>query len=589
MVPAGPLALHRRMSSTSTDRPDDTLILTGGTVRVDESTTAEAIAVRDGKVVHVGDRRAVTDACPGARESDVSGLVVAPGLIDTHPHLLHFALFEAPLVDIRDARSWADIIDAVRRCAKETPAGQWVMTTPVGDAHFYERRSWRDLPKGALPDAAALDAATTEYPVMIQAWAPRVPNHAAFNSAALAALGIDGDAPDGRGGVTVERDGAGRPTGRVSGAVNNYYNHTHDPHWAATWSRIPFIQPENLPGAMSAAMAHYNSLGVTTIYEGHAMDPEHIGVYAELNRAGALTLRVLAAPEVLGSALTDGSGVPDEDTLAAHLERAAALQGGHGDMFKVDGFTMAPTGPGFNGHLAMREPYRGPFGERTEGHWFIPPRLLGTALRAAAERGLRVNLCGGGLREHDVVLDHLDTLRAEGLLTGDEHWIFQHAIFLDARQARRYAAHGFDMTVSAAFTYGKGDMYRERMGEGVLADLNAFRRMLDAGIKTGAGTDWGPKNPWESMALAVTHTTGKGRSNAGPAQRVGRAEAYALWGRGAAGVLGLPGIGALRPGGHADLVLLDRDPVTCALGELPDTQVTATLVGGRTVAGRLPR
>jgi predicted amidohydrolase YtcJ len=38
--------------------------------------------------------------------------------------------------------------------------------------------------------------------------------------------------------------------------------------------------------------------------------------------------------------------------------------------------------------------------------------------------------------------------------------------------------------------------------------------------------------------------------------------------------------GKLIPGNHADLVVLDRDPVAAAPEELPDVQVVATMLGG---------
>jgi predicted amidohydrolase YtcJ len=565
------------------------VVVTGGTVRLDEDVVVEALAVRDGRVLAAGSREDVRARVPGAAEVDLDGLVVAPGLVDTHPHLLHFGAWAAPLVDVADARDWAGITGAVAARAASAPPGDWIMTTPVGDAHYFVTRSWRDLAEGALPDAAALDAATTAHPVLIQAWAPVVPNHVALNSAGLAALGIDRDTPDRVAGVTVEKDAAGLPTGRLSGAVTNYYN--HDPFWARMWERIPYLQPEAIPGGVLASMAQHSALGTTTVYEGHAMEAEHIGLYRALRGAGALTVRVLAAPEVLGSALP-GHVEPDDRALAAALDQALALLDAphqDDDLLRVRGLTLTPTGPCYNGHLVMRRPYTGPSGEPVSGRWFIPPDLLGRALRAAAARGVRVNLCGGGLGEHDVVLGHLDRMRADGALAGAEGWIFQHAYFLDARQAARYAAHGVRMTVSLGFTHGKGDMIAERLGEDVLADLNPLRRMLDAGIVVGASTDWGPKNGFAAMALAVTHEFGRsGRRNDGPAQRVGRREAYAMWGRRAAEVLGWDGVGDLHPGSHADLVVLDRDPVTCPLEDLPGTRVVATVLGGRTVSGTAP-
>src|SRR4051812_5090604 len=102
--------------------PDNkTTIFTGGTVRIDENTLTEAIAIRDGRVLHFGDRDAVLRNNPGAKEVDITGSVMIPGLIDTHPHMLHFALFRADLVDLRKATSWDYIVRAIRDRAKTTP------------------------------------------------------------------------------------------------------------------------------------------------------------------------------------------------------------------------------------------------------------------------------------------------------------------------------------------------------------------------------------------------------------------------------------------------------------------------------------
>ena len=64
------------------------------------------------------------------------------------------------------------------------------MATPVGEAHYFIRRSWRDLREGRLPTREVLDRASAEHPVIIQAWAPTTPNVLALNSLGLERLGI---------------------------------------------------------------------------------------------------------------------------------------------------------------------------------------------------------------------------------------------------------------------------------------------------------------------------------------------------------------------------------------------------------------
>src|SRR4030095_10919246 len=87
----------------------------------------------------------------------------------------------------------------------------------------------------------------------------------------------------------------GEPTGILHGSVNNYYS--NDPFMNDLLRQIPILDPAAvLPGAI-AAMAAYNRLGVTTVYEGHAMGQPELFAYRALREAGQLTVRVLTALE----------------------------------------------------------------------------------------------------------------------------------------------------------------------------------------------------------------------------------------------------------------------------------------------------
>jgi hypothetical protein len=163
-------------------------------------------------------------------------------------------------------------------------------------------------------------------------------------------------------------------------------------------------------------------------------------------------------------------------------------------------------------------------------------------------------------------------------------WVLQHGYLIREDQARRFAELGFDMTVSMSFTFGKGDMIAERIGPDAIQQLNPLRHLLDAGLTVAGSMDWGPTNPFEQMRLAVTHEMfPSGKSNAGPAQSITRAEALHMWTAAGAKLLDWDGIGTLTPGSHADLAILDRNPITCDLDALPTTRVLRTHVDGRIV------
>ena len=387
-----------------------TTLYLGGRVLVCDGVTpaGEALVVRDGRVAGVGARDAMARlAGRDAETVDVRGATILPGLVDTHPHVMHFGAFAEPLVDIADARSHDEIVARIRECAATTPPGDWIMTTPVGEPHYFIRRSWRDLAEGRLPDRHVLDRAAPHHPVLIQSWAPVIPNVCALNGLALERLRITRDSPDQVEHVWIEKDAQGEPTGILRGAVNNYY--TNDAFMNALLREIPLLQPDAvLPGTVRA-MATYNRLGVTTVYEGHAMGPGEIGVWRMLREQGALTLRVLTALEA------ESYGLPWTHPLSMgefrdHLEAALAMEETSDDLLRHHGVTLSRGGPCWPGFLRMWEPYRDPWGEPTTGVEFVEPEKEQVALDFCAERRLRLNFIGAGYRDHDEFLDRAEAV-----------------------------------------------------------------------------------------------------------------------------------------------------------------------------------
>lgn len=563
------------------------LILESGTIRTMEPGLGcvEAIGIAGGRIRAAGTREAVRAAMgPRVVVVELGGTTVLPGLIDTHPHLLHFSLMEEPLVNIRDATSHAEIVERIAARARITAPGEWIMATPVGEPHFFVSRSWRDLAEGRLPDRRVLDRASRHHPVMIQAWAPVTPNALAFNSLALSRLGLDERTPDRIGDVWIEKDSRGAPTGILTGSVTNYFSSDSFNH--SLWRQIPFVQLDKAFTAVERGMRMYNAQGVTTIYENHGMEAEHIECYRALRQAGALTLRVAVAQEAESYLPWPTPKTTEEFTR--DCEQVAERIELHDDVLRVLGMSFMRDGACWPGTLRMREPYLGPYGQLTEGADYISPERAALTMQICGARGMRLNTIVMGTRAHDDNLAQLEAAAGVFDVRG-LHWLLVHAWFLDPEQTRRYARLGMDVTTSMAFTWGKGKLFRARMNPRVLADLVPLRRILDSGLVVAGGSDWGPKCAFKQIELALTHElAGSHEPNLGPAQRVTRDEALAMWTRYGAHVLGWNDIGTLAPGKHADLIVVDRDPLTCPVECIGEMTVQATLLGGRLVHGALP-
>jgi|GEM_PF-1094750 len=551
---------------------------------------AEAVLVADGRVTAVGSLREMrSQASQGVREIDLEGATLAPGIVDSHPHFMHFAGIDAACVPLYDARDHADIAARIAARARTTPAGEWILTTPVGEPHYFIRRSWRDLPEGRLPDRHALDAAAPDHPVLLQAFAPRIPNVCSMNSMALQRLQLTRDLPDRVDDVWIEKDADGELTGVFRGNVTNYYN--GDSFWLSrVASQLP--RPGDdvwVRGALEGQLVAARR-GVTACFEGHVMEPAHIAAYQQVRDAGQLQLRVLASLEAAQYAFDHGMDLTAQG-VRDNFRRALALRQTSDDTLRVNGMTLSRGGPCWPGFLRIDAPYLDAYGRSTRGHAFVPQSLEREAIAFCLEHGLRLSMVQGGHQDHR---EFLESLQAQRNLSASatQGWVMQHNILIDEATTHRYAELGFHFGTSMSFSWGKGELYRERIGEAALKDLVPLKRLFDSGANVALGSDWGPGSPWEHMALAESHEfAGSGRHNRQSAQPITRQQAFDGWTRNGAALMEWQGLGSIAPGAPADFCVLDRNPLTCAAGELVGTQVLRTVLGGRDIydTGVLPR
>ena len=105
------------------------------------STIAQALAVREGRIVAVGTNDAMQALIGSAtRRIDAGGRTVIPGLIDSHIHAIRAGLTYATEVNWIGARTITEAMDRLRQAAKVRP-GSWVIVAGGwSELQFAEKR-----------------------------------------------------------------------------------------------------------------------------------------------------------------------------------------------------------------------------------------------------------------------------------------------------------------------------------------------------------------------------------------------------------------------------------------------------------------
>ncbi len=504
------------------------------------SAPAEAVALRDERVVAVGAEAECRAAVSNPEVVDCGGRAVIPGLIDAHMHMELTALARQAVA--AETATLQLCLDRVAEAAARTPAGQWI--TGQG----WNQNDWG----GAFPSAVDLDRVAAHHPVYLQVKSA----HAAWvNTHALRLAGVRADTPDPEGG-RIMRDEQGAPTGILLETAMSLVQ-----------NRIPPPTETALADLFEALQADAWRWGLTGV---HDFDGRRsLAAWQELRGRGALGLRVV------------------KTVRAAYLDHVLALglRPGFGDdwirLGQVKVFLDGALGPRT---AWMLEPYEGEPDNR--GVTVTDPEELFDIGRRAASAGFALTVHAIGDRANHEVLNAIERLRGEfGPPRAQPHRI-EHVQVAQSTDLARLGALGAVASMQPLHATSDGPVAERLWGHGRSATAYAWRSVLDAGGVLACGSDSPiePLNPWTGVHAAVTRRRRDGWPGPDgwfPEQRLTVAETLLGYTRGAAVAGGMPGRArGLVPGALADLVVLDRDPFTCDPEALPEITAAATMVGG---------
>ena len=158
----------------------------------DAGDVAEAMAIRDGKILAVGSDAALA-GCASARTKvlDLNGRTVLPGLIDVHTHALEWAMTSMGAqveISYQSVKSIAEIAERVRRRAQTAKPGEWITGFGWDEDKLAERR---------YMTRADMDAVAPNNPVYL---GHRTGHLAIVNSAALRMANVMRASKDPQGG-----------------------------------------------------------------------------------------------------------------------------------------------------------------------------------------------------------------------------------------------------------------------------------------------------------------------------------------------------------------------------------------------------
>ncbi len=560
-------------SAESPSAPD--LVLAHGTILTVDShdTVAQAIAIRDGKVLKVGTDAAVLALVgPKTTVVDLHGRTATPGLIDTHAHMADGGVADVIGIDLSDAKSVAEIVQRVRAKASQLKPGEWVQGRGWDEGKLAEHR---------YVTAFDLDAAAPDNPV----WLEHTTGHyGVANSYALRLGKVSAGTADPPAG-TIDRDGTGAPTGVLKESSQKLVT-----------ALIPAPSPEQWREGIRRILETLHAEGMTAFKDPDDTQPMW-DAYRALLDAGELTAHVC----VLWDA---GASVESAQRALEIIQKLPRPPHSLGDGRLLScGAKIYMDGSGAARTAWSYEEWRKNRTEVDHGNYGYPaedPAVYRQMVRLLHGAGVHVGTHAIGSHAIDWVVDTYAEVLREKPTRGLRHSIIHanfptdHAIETMAILQKNYDSGYPEM--QPPFLWWIGDNYAANLAPEQAQRLEPLKTLLARGVQWTGGSDFfvTPVPARFGLWSAMERETLLGKYGAHPfgtAESVDAHAALRAYTAEAARQLFLEDkIGSLEPGKEADIAVWDRNFYAVAPAEIKQAKCEMTYFHGKLVYGsQLPQ
>ena len=564
------------------DEPADRVYRNGVVFTADgKNPAAEAVAIRDGRIVYVGNNEGVVSFVgPATKVSDLKGGFLMPGLVDGHLHPLEAGLKLRSCSLNYESLTVEELQQRVQACLDKTRSQE-----PDG---WLEVVSWFQesmRPAGVKTSRATLDALKTSRPIIVRS---SFGHTVLANSRALELAKFSKATRDPAGGK-IWRDAEGNPNGLLEDSAYKVFSEL-----------VPKPTDEENISAAKAAQEALNRQGVTSFLDADAAG-EDMAAFSAVQAAGQLTVRAHFAPLI---------AVPGSDPAGAVAKVVAykkrydqgAIKAQPGVTVRnaklfLDGVIAAPALTG-----AVLEPYRVNSGTPENPHWvegqsrgpavYFPPQALAEILAGLGRAGIDPHMHADGDSAVRAGLDAVETMRKQ-LGGADIRPAIAHDEIVGRSDFARFKE--LDTTPVLSFQWEKpaGDTLglTNYFGPERMKILEPAGLLEAAGARIAFGSDWpvDALDEWFALKVGVTRTNAPSappefRGRLGEDPGLSRETVLKAATIHAAYELHQDDVtGSLQIGKFADLIMLDRNPLKIAAEDIANVRVLETVVGGRTV------